>query len=133
MSDMPTPDTLPTSFGAFKPVGYLMVGLPAQVAWSPVIDALVGAGWAGDWLLPFRPGESADEIETMIRDAGGLAGFGYEITLMRRYFKLTLEGYQWLLAKVDSTEQAAQAAEIVRAQGATLAIHYRMLITEELI
>ena len=62
-----------------------------------------------------------------------LAGFGYEITLMRRYFKLTLEGYQWLLVKVDSTEQAAQAAEIVRAQGATLAIHYRTLITEELI
>ena len=59
--------------------------------------------------------------------------FGYEITLARRYLKLSREGYRWLLVKVEDSEAAARAAEIARAHGATLAVHYRLLIAEELI
>jgi hypothetical protein len=69
----------------------------------------------------------------MADEAGGIAGFGYEITLLRRYVELSRQGYRWLLVKVDSTEQAAIAAGIAQTCGATLAVYYRTLTVEDLI
>ena len=81
----------------------------------------------------FTPRESVAELEALADNAGAMAGFGYEITLLRRYVALAREGYLWLLVKVDDTDEAAQAAELARVRGATLAVHYRLLTVEELI
>jgi hypothetical protein len=126
-------DDLPTSFGVFKPVGHLMVGLPTQARLDSVVVALRGAGWSDAALRQFSPRESVADMQAMVDNAGPLAGFGYEITLLRRYLSLTEAGCRWLLVKVDDGEQAASAAETARACGATLAIHYRTLTVEELI
>lgn len=131
MSDTITKDELPTSFGAFNPVGHLMLGLPNVD--HGLVGALRQAGWSDDAVVSFTPRESVAEFEAMAENAGGAAGFGAEIALMRRYLALARQGYRWLLVKVDSVEQAAQAAEIARGHGATLAVHYRTLIVEELI
>lgn len=131
MSETITTEELPTSFGAFNPVGHLMLGLPGGE--NGLEAALRAAGWPDDRVVRFSPRESIAEFEAMADNAGGLAGFGSEIALTRRYLALARQGYQWLLVKVDNTEQAAQAAEIGRAHGATLAVHYRGLIVEELI
>ena len=69
----------------------------------------------------------------MVANAGPMAGFGYEITLLHRYLALAKEGCQWLLVKVTGTDQADQVGQLARAQGATLAVHYRSLTVEELI
>jgi hypothetical protein len=47
--------------------------------------------------LHFTPRESVSELEAMVENAGSMVGFGYEITLLRRYVALTHEGYRWLL------------------------------------
>jgi hypothetical protein len=73
------------------------------------------------------------ELRTMVDNAGALAGFGCEITLLRRYLTLTEEGYRWLLVKVDDIQQAAAAADVARGCGATLAVHYGTQTVEELI
>ena len=124
---------VPTSFGVFNPVGWLMLGQPTQASADAVAAALHAAGWPGNEVLHFVPKETLAELEEMVENAGGMSGFGYEITLLARYVKLTKEGYRWLLAKVDSVDRAAEAAGIAKGLGATLAVHYRMLITEELI
>ncbi len=133
MTDTLQKDDLPTSFGALKPVGHLMVGLPAGTAHDALRQRLLHAGWQDDELLPFTPRESVQELQSLIDNAGGLAGFGYEITLMRRYLDLARQGVRWLLVKVDGTEGAARAAELARGEGALLAVHYRLLTVEELI
>jgi hypothetical protein len=133
MTDTITKDKLPTSFGAFNPVGHLMVGVPDHAQAQAVSDALWQAGWDRGSVVPFAPGESTAEFEAMAQNPSLLAGFGYEITLLRRYLALAREGYRWLLVKVEDTEHAAKAADIARAHGATLAVHYRSLIVEELI
>ena len=69
----------------------------------------------------------------MAEDPGPLAGFGYELPLVQRYVERTQQGYAWRLVKVDGDEQAAQAADMARQGGATLAVHYRSLTIEELI
>lgn len=132
-SDAMSSDTVPTSFGVFKPVGHVMTGLPTQGQADALLDALRLAGWPPESVMHFKPRESVAELEAMVDNAGPLAGFGYEIKLLRRYLVLAREDYRWLLVKVDDGEQATAAAEAARACGATLAVYYRILTVEELI
>lgn len=126
-------DDLPTSFGVFKPVGHVMMGLPSQAQLTALVTALGDAGWPGSAVRQFSPLESAAELQAMVDKAGALAGFGYEITLLRRYVSLTAEGYRWLLVKVDDTEHAAAAAQVAKDCGATLGVYYRTLLVEDMI
>ena len=100
-------DALPTSFGVFKPVGHVMVGLPTQTQVDALVAALHGAGWPGAGVRQFSPRESVAELRAMVDNAGTLAGFGYEITLLRRYLSLTEAGYRWLLVRADDGERAS--------------------------
>ena len=133
VSDTLAADAAPTSFGVFKPVGWLMVGFPMQAQADVVVGALNGAGWPSAEVLHFKPRESVAELEAMVENAGSMAGFGYEITLLRRYLALAQQGYCWLLVKVKDVEQAASAAAVAKECGAKLAVHYRTLTVEELI
>jgi hypothetical protein len=133
MGDTVAAETLTTSFGTFKPVGHVMIGLPTQAQADALVLALHGAGWSGTAVLHFLPKESVGELQALVAEAGTLAGFGAEITLLRRYVTLAEQGYRWLLVKVDDAEHAQAAAAVARACGATWAVHYRMLTVEELI
>ena len=131
--DAAAASALPTSFGVFKPVGHLMVGLPLQAQLNALVSMLREEGWPMSALRQFSPVESAAELQAMVDKAGVLAGFGYEITALRRYVRLTEAGYRWLLVQADDTAQAASAAQLGRECGATVAIYYRMLSVEDLI
>lgn len=127
--------TLPSevmSFGTFKPVGHVMVGIASTSATSALERALFRAGFESG-LVWITPSESAEELKALIDTASPLAGFGYEITLMRRYVELSQSGYRWLLVKVDSNEQAQLVGDAAREAGATLAVRYGRLVIEELI
>jgi hypothetical protein len=133
MSDVASVELVPTTFGVFKPVGWLMIGLPTQADADALINALHGCGWTSAEVLQFVPRETLPELEAMVGNAGAMAGFGDEITLLRHYVALTREGCRWLLVKVEAAARAAAVAELARACGATLAVHYRILTVEELI
>ena len=124
---------LPTSFGAFKPVGHVMIGLPTQVQLDALVAALCEDDWPISAMRQFSPVESAAELQAMIDHAGFAASAGYEVTLLHRYLSLTQAGYCWLLVRADDNGRATAAAEVARVCGATLALHYRMLTIEELI
>ena len=63
-------DGAPTSFGVFKPVGYVMMGLPTQGQSEALVVAPQGAGWQGSAVLRFTPRESTLELEAMVDNAG---------------------------------------------------------------
>jgi len=126
-------EALPTAFGVFKPVGHVMMGLPTQAQLDVLVAALRDAGRPISAMRQFSPVESAAELQAMVDNAGVLAGFGYEITLLRRYLSLNEAGYRWLLVAADDTEDAAAAAKVAQDCGATLANYYRTLTVEELI
>ena len=95
---------IPTSFGVFKPVGWVMMGLPTSAQGEALITALHGAGFASGSVLKFTPRETPAELQAMAEHAGSAAGFGYEITLLRRYVALAQQGYQccWSRPMVSS-------------------------------
>lgn len=133
MTDTTSVNHMPTSFGVFKPTGWLMIGLPTQAQATALASTLHEHGCPPSDLLAFVPSETLPELQAMVDEAGSMAGFGYELTLLRRYVKLTLAGHRWLLVKVDGTDEAAAVAEQARAAGATMAVHYRLLTVEDLI
>jgi hypothetical protein len=133
LTDTLSADTTATSFGVFKPVGHVMVGLPSPGQLQALVHLLHGAGWTTETLLRFDPHEALPELEAMVDGAGVLAGFGFEITLLRRYLVLTREGYSWLLVRAEDVEQAQAIAAFARDCGARVAVHYRTLTVEELI
>ena len=122
-----------TSFGTFKPVGHVMVGLPSRAALRGLKAELNAPGVPGHPADELTPSESIEEMEALIDGASPLAGFGYEITLMRRYLELARQGYSWLVVKADSNDDAAHVGELAKAHGATLAVHYGRLTVEDLI
>ncbi|MEO8311751.1 MAG: hypothetical protein ABI520_11300, partial [Caldimonas sp.] len=63
----------------------------------------------------------------------GAAGFGYEITLMRRYMTLASEGAGWVVAYAPDDAKTAQVASIAKQLGARSAVHYGRLLHEDLI
>lgn len=125
--------SLPTSFGVFKPIGHVMIGLSTQTQTDALVIALQIAGWSLGAVRQFSPLESIAELRAMVDNAGLLAGLGYEITLLRRYLALAEQGTLWLLVKADNNERAASIAQAARSCGATLAVYYRTLTVEELI
>ena len=124
---------LPTSFGVFKPVDHVMVGLPSQAQLDALVVALHAAGWPAEDVRQFAPRESVDELRAMVANAGVLAGFGYELTMLRRYLVLAEAGTCWLLVRAVDPDRAAAVAAAARPCGATMAVVYRSFTVEELI
>lgn len=133
MDDVIANQTAPTSFGVFKPVGSVMVGLPTQAQAHTLGTALQQRGWANDEVAHFVPSDTIEELEQMVENAGPLAGFGYELTLLRRYLALSQKGTKWLLVQVKDNDHAAMVAQSARDSGAILAVHYKTLTVEELL
>lgn len=128
-----TLDTLPTSFGVFKPDGHVMVGLRTLQQAADLRAALQTAGWDRESLLDLTPVQAVTAFEAMVDNAGAMADFGHELPLVHRYLDLARDGQRWLLVKVDDPELAPQVADVARVHGATLAVHYRPLGSEDLI
>jgi hypothetical protein len=133
LSDIVSVDGVPTSFGVFRPTGWMMIGLPAQASADALIEALHAAGWSSSTVLHFAPEDSVRAFEAMSANASAMSGFGFDITLVRRYAEMSRAGHRWLLVQADSDAAADSATAMARACGATQALHYRSLTVEELI
>lgn len=133
MSKRMTQGDLPKTLGAFKPVDHVMVAVPGDQNVAAARQAFTDRGFSNEDLLYFGPGEGSQNMQGMIDGASEAAGFGYEITLMRRYLDLSRHGCHWLLVyapKDEATEQARQAAQQI---GAPMAVKYHRLAVEDLI
>ena len=121
----------PQSHGTFKPVGHVMVALRDEERAAATARGLLGAGFADEDVLHYSAGEERAEMERMIDHASDFAGFGYEITLMRRYQALAKEGCSWLLVYAPSESHTRRVADVARQQGALLAVKYNRLVIED--
>jgi hypothetical protein len=123
----------PVSFGAFKPVGHVIVALPDEDRAKAATAALLAAGFEEDDVLHYSADEEDSEMARLLDRASDLAGFGYEVTLMRRYRELAHEGCSWLLVYAPDEAHAARVAAVARRFDARLAEKYHRLVVEDLI
>ena len=125
----------PQSFGAFKPVGHVVVAMPDDDRAAAAVQALRASGFEAEDILEYTAAEEDDEMDRMLADADatGLAGFGYEVSLMRRYQELAKEGASWLIVYAPEDDQASRVADVVKNHGALIAEKYHRLVIEDLI
>ncbi len=123
----------PQSLGAFKPVGHVVVAMPDDRSAAAAVQALLRQGFEREDILEYTAAEENDEMDRMLQHASDFAGFGYEITLMRRYKALAAEGASWLIVFAPEDEHAGRVAETARAHGALMAEKYHRLVIEDLI
>ena len=123
----------PQSFGAFKPVGHVVVAMPDDDRAAAAVQALRAAGFEPGDILEYTAAEEDDEMDRMLRNASDLAGFGYEVSLMRRYQELAKDGASWLIVYAPEDDRASRVAEVARTHGALMAEKYHRLVIEDLI
>jgi hypothetical protein len=121
------------SLGALNPVGHAVLALPDDDAAKQAKDALLQAGFGEADILTYTSAELFPNLDDMMRHASGAAGFGYEITLMRRYMTLAGEGCGWLVVWAPDEKHTAQVTEIAKRFNARSAVHYGRLLHEDLI
>ena len=130
-----TKDDHPQSFGAFKPVGHVVVAMPDDERAAAAVRELRASGFGADDILEYTAAEENDEMDRMLADAdaNGLAGFGYEVSLMRRYQELAKAGASWLIVFAPDDDRALRVADVAKAHGALIAEKYHRLVIEDLI
>jgi len=123
----------PQSLGAFKPVGHVVVAMPDDARAARAVQALLAQGFERDDILEYTAAEENDEMDRMLQYTSDFAGFGYEVTLMRRYKELAAQGASWLIVFAPEDDQAERVAAAAREHGALLAEKYHRLVIEDLI
>ena len=124
---------LPQSLGTFKPVGHVMIALPGDEEAAQAARSLREAGFEDEDLLHFDSAEGEAKMREMIVHSSDFAGFGYEITLMRRYQALSEAGHRWLLVYAPEDAETERVSEVARALKAPMAVKYHRLVVEDLI
>ena len=133
MSRRLTKADLPTSLGSFKPVGHVMVALPDAEHATAFEKDLREQGFGPEDVLQFGSEEGQDNMAGMLEGASEFAGFGYEITLMRRYLELSKQGCRWVLVYAPKDAQAEKVQAAARRNVAPMAVKYHSLAVEDLI
>jgi hypothetical protein len=128
-----TKEDHPQSFGAFKPVGHVVVAMPDDVKAAAAVQALRAAGFDALDILQYTAAEEDDEMDRMLQHASDFAGFGYEISLMRRYRQLNQEGASWLIVYAPDDARTYKVADIVKSHDAVVAEKYNRLTIEDLL
>jgi hypothetical protein len=123
----------PLSFGAFKPVGHVVVAMPDDTRAAAAVQALRAAGFEAEDILEYTAAEEDDEMDRMLAHTSDMAGFGYEVSLMRRYKELAHEGASWLIVFAPDDARAYKVADAVKPHGALMAEKYHRLVIEDLL
>jgi hypothetical protein len=121
------------SFGAYKPVGYIVIAFDSDDAAHAGAQALREVGVPDGDIEQVSAAEQAARMGERVGDASGVAEFGHEIVLTRRYLEMAEQGCGWLEVRARNDEDAERIRDTVERSGARLAERYHSLAVEDLI
>lgn len=122
-----------TSFGAFKPVGHVLMSFLNEAAADSAVLQLQAAGFAADTLVRYTPQQMVAQADEDLRSATLMAAIGQELNLVKAQRVLAVQGQFFVLVPADTDETLAQVTAVAQATGATRAQRYGQLIIEELV
>ena len=128
-----TKEDIAKSSGILNPVGHVILAFKDDAVTAQAVAALRSAGLAEEDILSYLASEATPRLRERVRTASESAGFGYEITLMRRYLAFAEHGAGWLIVYAPSDEAVAKITEVATRFGALCAVRYHRLANEDLI
>jgi hypothetical protein len=123
----------PQILGTFKPLGHVIMALPDDDTATAAAKTLREDGFAHEDVVQYSADEELAQMDEMIDHASDFAGFGYEITLMRRYQELARNGAGWLLVFAPDDAKAEKVAAVAQRFNALAADKYHRLVVEDLL
>jgi hypothetical protein len=128
-----TKEDIRTTTGILNPVGHVILAFKDDAVTAEAVAALRGAGFADEDILVYRAEEATPRLRERVRTASEAAGFGYEITLMRRYLSFAEQGAGWLIVYAPDDAAVQRIVEVARRFHALCAVRYHRLANEDLI
>ncbi len=128
-----TKDSFEQTLGAFNPVDHVVLAFDDDQVAADARSALQKAGFGEADILVFTSKELEPRLAEMLRVSSGASGFGYEVTLTRRYLALAQENVGWLVVYAPEDEAAEKVTEVAKRLRAKSAVRYHSLASEELV
>lgn len=128
-----TKEDIRRTTGILNPVGHVVLAFKDDAVTAQAVEALRDAGFGADDILCYLASDATPRLRERVRTASQAAGFGYEITLMRRYLAYAEDGAGWLMVYTPDDDAAQRVAEIGRRFNARCAVRYHRLASEDLL
>lgn len=120
--------------GILNPVGHVVLAFGSDAETAEAIAAMHAAGFGEEDTLVYLASEAAPRLRERVATVSASAGFGYELTLMRRYLALAEEGCGWVIVYAPSDDAVARIVDIAATRHhAKCAVRYHRLANEDLI
>ena len=128
-----TKDDIRRDSGTFSPTGHIVAAFTNDAVAAEAAASLHAHGFEPEDVLSYTSPEVLKRLREMVASASEAAGFGYEITLMRRYLKLAEAGAGWLIVYSPEDEDTEKVTEVATDSKALCAVHYGRLVNEDLV
>ena len=119
--------------GTFSPTGHIVAAFTNDAVAATAAATLHTQGFKAEDILSYTSPEVLKRLREMVASASEAAGFGYEITLMRRYLKLAEAGAGWLIVYSPDDEDTEKVTKVATDAKALCAVRYGRLVNEDLV
>ena len=132
MSKRLTKEDISKTTGILNPVGHIVLAFKDDAVTAMAVAALRASDFTEEEILAYPAAEAAPRLRERVQTASEAAGFGYEVTLMRRYLALAEEGSGWLVVYAPSDAAAQRIIQVATRLDAHCAVRYHRLASEDL-
>ena len=122
----------PETFGVFKPVGHTVMAFRSAIDQQAAVNALLDQKFSDSDLVRYSPEEMKAQVDAELQNASALAGFGYELDLIKMHRALAEDGCSFLIVHAPEDAQAELVASVARSTKAVAAQHYGRFMIEEI-
>ena len=116
-----------------NPVDHVVLAFDNDDVTTRAVAALRAAGFTEQDILAYGAEEATPRLRERVRTASEASGFGFEITLMRRYLAFAEHGAGWLIVYSPSDSTAGLITSVGKRYDALCAVRYHLLTSEDLI
>jgi hypothetical protein len=128
-----TKEDIRRTTGILNPVGHVILAFKDDAVTAAAVAALREIGFTEPDILAYTAEEATPRLRERVRTASEASGFGFEITLMRRYLAFAEQGAGWLIVYSPSDSVAQLITGVGKRYDALCAVRYHLLTSEDLI
>ena len=128
-----TKEDIRKAAGILNPVGHVVLAFKDDATMTEAVAALREAGFTEQDILAYPAEEATPRLRERVRTASEASGFGFEITLMRRYLAFAEKGAGWLIVYSPTDSTAELITGVGKRYAALCAVRYHLLTSEDLI
>jgi hypothetical protein len=128
-----TKEDIARTTGILNPIGHVILAFKDDAVTANAVAAMRATGFPAEDTLVYLASEATPRLRQRVESVSQAAGFGYEITLMRRYLALAEQGCGWIIVFALGNAEVERLTEVATRFGALCAVRYHRLANEDLI